>query len=200
MNKPWWTRVFRENGMYYPVKISTVTSKPLDSLNFPWIPPSAFIRAMGANNDLGHLLGGHTLKEARGMLHFHKSPCKLVFLQEIHTQLAQDARKALIFTTSTSLWHSDCWTVPHGHAVWTGPPRQHSTYLWIGMLDVQQWLDENDDTPTKHMYICICMYTYIHIYIYTIEIVVKNDVKSMAFQCIPWHSDRSSHEGSFCSN
>ena len=62
------TSVFRENGMYYPVKIETVTSKPLDSLNFPWIPPSAFIRAMGANNDLGHILGGHTLKEARGML------------------------------------------------------------------------------------------------------------------------------------
>ena len=62
------TSVFRENGMYYPVKIETVTSKPLDSLNFPWIPPSSFIRAMGANNDLGHILGGHTLKEARGML------------------------------------------------------------------------------------------------------------------------------------
>lgn len=60
------TRVFKKNKLYYPVNIETCNAKPLTE--FPWIPPSSFIKVMGASNDLGHLLGGLTLKQARGRL------------------------------------------------------------------------------------------------------------------------------------
>ena len=60
------TSVFRLNGLYYPVDITTEESAPLNS--FPWIKPSNFIRSMVRMNDLDHLLGGFTLPQARGRL------------------------------------------------------------------------------------------------------------------------------------
>ena len=36
--------------------------------DFPWIKPSDFLRSLHKTNDLGHLLGGHSLKEAKPVL------------------------------------------------------------------------------------------------------------------------------------
>ena len=58
--------VFRLNNFYYPLEITTEETAPL--AGFPWIKPSVFLKTMGRMNDLGHLLGGKTLKEAAGTL------------------------------------------------------------------------------------------------------------------------------------
>lgn len=60
------SEIFRSHNFYYPVEISIEESPPLS--NFPWIRPSNFLKAMSKMNDLSHLLGGHSLQEARGML------------------------------------------------------------------------------------------------------------------------------------
>lgn len=60
------TTVFRLNNFYYPVDISYEDNPPLCS--FPWIRPSNFIKSMAKMNDLGHLLGGHSLQSACGIL------------------------------------------------------------------------------------------------------------------------------------
>ena len=59
-------KVFKEYGFYYPIEISFETSSPLEG--FPWIRPSQFLEKMGELNDLGHILGGHSLEDAEGVL------------------------------------------------------------------------------------------------------------------------------------
>lgn len=58
--------VFRLNNLYYPLEVTTEETPPL--AGFPWIKPTMFLRTMARMNDLSHLLGGKTLKEAAGTL------------------------------------------------------------------------------------------------------------------------------------
>jgi len=49
--------------------------------DFPWIKPSNFIRIMAKMNDLGHLLGGLSLQEAKGTLLSFWSKYRALFPQ-----------------------------------------------------------------------------------------------------------------------
>ena len=59
-------QVFADNNMYYPVKITTEEHSPLE--DFDWIRPTDFFRSLYKMNDLGHVLGGHNLKEAKPII------------------------------------------------------------------------------------------------------------------------------------
>lgn len=60
------TAVFRLHNFYYPLGISVVEEAPL--IGFPWLKPSNFLQAMAKANDLHHLLGGLSLRQARPRL------------------------------------------------------------------------------------------------------------------------------------
>ena len=59
-------QVFTDHKFYYPVKVTIEQTSPLE--DFPWIRPTDFIKALHKTNDLPHLLGGYTLKEAKPVL------------------------------------------------------------------------------------------------------------------------------------
>ena len=59
-------QVFTDHKFYYPVKVTIEQTSPLE--DFPWIRPNDFIKALHKTNDLPHLLGGYTLKEAKPVL------------------------------------------------------------------------------------------------------------------------------------
>lgn len=58
--------VFQANNFYYPVPITFEQASPLQG--FPWLKPSDFLRTMHRMNDLSHVLGGHSLQEAKSLL------------------------------------------------------------------------------------------------------------------------------------
>ena len=58
--------VFKRHRMFYPVEITHREDPPLQ--NIPWIRPTDFIRTMGEMNDLTHILGGKSLKDAEHTL------------------------------------------------------------------------------------------------------------------------------------
>ena len=58
--------VLKRNHLVYPVDITFEEASPL--AGFPWLKPTDFIRSMGKMNDLGHLLGGVSLADAKNKL------------------------------------------------------------------------------------------------------------------------------------
>ena len=50
----------------YPVELSIEETAPLKG--FPWLKPTAFLKAMGKMNDISHLLGVKSLDGAKDML------------------------------------------------------------------------------------------------------------------------------------
>ena len=90
-------QVFSDHGFYYPIKVTVGTEKPLEG--FPWIKPSDFIKALDATNDMSHLLGGHSLKEARPILDVFWQRFKGVYpehqLWDYLSATGRDARQCL---------------------------------------------------------------------------------------------------------
>ena len=94
------TSVFRLNGLYYPVDITTEESAPLNS--FPWIKPSNFIRSMVRMNDLDHLLGGFTLPQARGRLVDFWAKYRVLFPRHQLWEDVDAGRKTLLVVSQFS--------------------------------------------------------------------------------------------------
>ena len=71
--------MLRLNNYFYPVEISCEEASPL--AGFCWLKPSNFIKTMANMNDLGHILGGHSLREARDLLLSFWSKFRVLFPQ-----------------------------------------------------------------------------------------------------------------------
>ena len=59
-------QVFMDHKFYYPVKITIENKAPL--VDFPWLKPSDFIKALHKTNDLSHLLGGKSWADSKEAL------------------------------------------------------------------------------------------------------------------------------------
>lgn len=59
-------KVLADHNFYYPVPVTVQEDAPLK--DFPWIKPTDYLKTLSRTNDMGHLLGGHSLNEAKPLL------------------------------------------------------------------------------------------------------------------------------------